>query len=183
MDPSSSLELRHLDAFQSWLRTLGEDAARLLPLLDIERAPAVRSAAAKALVYLVKSVDLIPDGLQDLGYLDDAFVLRVALEQCEPAERDGWGEELAQLATDAATVREFLEANSARLTAHVAALHSVSARGRSVEQVLTDAAEAEALAQTVRAFAREYAAPSLPRDAQTLVKLRAFFATKLPQNN
>jgi uncharacterized membrane protein YkvA (DUF1232 family) len=180
MDSSPSLELRHLDAFQSWLRTLGEDAARLLPLLDTERAPAVRSAAAKALVYLMKSVDLIPDGLQDLGYLDDAFVLRVALEQCEPAEREGWSEELSQLAGDAEIVREFLAANYARLTAHVTALHSVSARGRSLEQVLTETAEAEALAETVQAFAREYAAPSLPRDAQTLVKLRSFFATKLP---
>ncbi|HYO94175.1 MAG TPA: YkvA family protein [Polyangiaceae bacterium] len=182
MDPSASLELRHLDAFQSWLRTLGEDAARLLPLLEVQRTPAVRSAAAKALVYLVKSVDLIPDGLQDLGYLDDAFVLRVALEQCDPAEREGWSEELAQLVVDAALVGEFLATNYARLTAHVTALQSVSARGRSVEQVLTDASEAEGLAEVVRAFAREYAAPSLPRDAQTLVKLRAFFATKLPQS-
>ena len=38
--------------------------------------------AARSLVsglnYIFKSLDLIPDGIDDLGFLDDAFVLRVA---------------------------------------------------------------------------------------------------------
>jgi uncharacterized membrane protein YkvA (DUF1232 family) len=40
-----------------------------------------RRALASGLNYVFKSVDLIPDGIDDIGYLDDAFVLRVACAQ------------------------------------------------------------------------------------------------------
>src|SRR5690606_41961311 len=74
----SSFETRCLDSFSAWLRTLGDDARALAGVLESDAPEALSRAAARALVYVVKSVDLIPDGLEDLGYLDDAFVVRVA---------------------------------------------------------------------------------------------------------
>ena len=34
---------------------------------------------------------MIPDGLEDLGFIDDAFVLRVAAAQVSESERDAGG--------------------------------------------------------------------------------------------
>src|SRR4249920_3722011 len=70
-----------LEAFESWLGQLGRDAELLGSVLgatelDVE----ARKAAAGGLNYVFKSLDLIPDGVDDIGYLDDAFVLRVSAE-------------------------------------------------------------------------------------------------------
>ena len=73
----SELNTRCLDAFPEWLKTLPEDAVALSLLLDDESLPEpARRRVAGSLNYLFKSLDLIPDGIEDLGFLDDAFVIR-----------------------------------------------------------------------------------------------------------
>ena len=74
-----TIDPRYLEMFPQWLRSLGEDAAQVGDTLAKDAAPdeATRSLVA-GLNYIFKSLDLIPDGIDDLGYLDDAFVLRVA---------------------------------------------------------------------------------------------------------
>jgi uncharacterized membrane protein YkvA (DUF1232 family) len=104
----STLENRCLDTFPAWLRTLSEDATQLAALLSTPDTPAAAGAAA-ALNYLFKSLDLIPDGLEDLGFIDDAFVLRVAAASIDAAARssDANGT-LERLAGDAPLIEEFL---------------------------------------------------------------------------
>ncbi len=90
-DPDS----RYLDAFPEWLRGLGVDARALAAVVEREDLPdAVRRQCAAALNYLFKSVDLIPDGIEDLGFIDDAFVCDhadpVAVRRVEGAELHGW---------------------------------------------------------------------------------------------
>src|SRR5690242_7643416 len=103
----STLDSRCLDAFPNWLRSLAEDAQKLGGLLEqADTPPAALSSAAAALTYLFKSLDLIPDGLEDLGFIDDAFVLRVAAAQVASDEWDGSGV-LAKLAAEAELIREF----------------------------------------------------------------------------
>src|ERR1041384_802808 len=76
---TTELETRCLDTFPEWLRPLGADALDLSKILASNEAPdAARRLVAGGLNYLFKSLDLIPDGIEDLGYLDDAFVFRVA---------------------------------------------------------------------------------------------------------
>jgi hypothetical protein len=70
MDPT-------LTAFSGWLRTIGEDVLALANLLETPAPPApVQRASAESLQYLLRAADLIPEGLEDLGYLEVAFAFR-----------------------------------------------------------------------------------------------------------
>ena len=81
-EPMSESDVaKYLDTFPNWLRNLGHDAEELSELLtESTVAQDAREAVAGGLNYLFKSLDLIPDGIDDIGYLDDAFVLRVAAD-------------------------------------------------------------------------------------------------------
>src|SRR5690242_19720317 len=103
----SDLDSRCLDTFPEWLRTLADDASALAGLIsDGALDESARRPIAGALNYLFKSLDLIPDGIEDLGYLDDAFVFRVAASAAG-ASAAARSDAVARLANDAALVREF----------------------------------------------------------------------------
>ena len=181
-DANSDLNRRSLEAFPSWLRTLPADVRVLASVVDdTETSDAVRQALAAALNYLFKSVDLIADGIEDLGYVDDAFVLRVAvsaidLEAVSDASKYA---ELGRLAADAALVREFLEADYARLEAYVSGLGSLVVRGRSAAGIALDPDVRQEFLGELSAWAGQYVTPSFEHDEKNLVKLRAFLGTKL----
>ena len=180
----ATLDARCLDAFPNWLRSLPEDARALGAVLETEGTGSAQRRSAAALNYLFKSLDLIPDGLEDLGFIDDAFVLRAAadaVKQDSPAELalDPTGT-LGRLAEEAELVHEFLGAEYARLVKYVAALDQGSARGRSVNDILNDAALRADFVREVRQWADGYTVPSFTRDERNLVKLRSFLLTKLP---
>ena len=82
---------RFLDTFPNWLKSLGDDVSHVAVLLkDAELPDGARRAIAGAVNYLFKSLDLIPDGIEDLGFVDDAFVLRVACaDALEAGPREG----------------------------------------------------------------------------------------------
>jgi uncharacterized membrane protein YkvA (DUF1232 family) len=177
-----TLENRCLDVFPGWLRTLGDDARALSAVLENpQTSDATRLRTAGMLTYLFKSLDLIPDGLQDLGFVDDAFVFRVGASGLAETElsADSSGT-LSRLAGDAALVREFLAELYERLDRYVASLEAASARGRSVSEVVSDEAKRAELAREVRQWADGYEAPNFGRDEKNLIKLRSFLAAKLP---
>lgn len=175
----TELESRCLDAFPKWLSTLGDDARALIALVEGATAEPMRRRAAGALNYLFRSLDLIPDGIEDLGFIDDAFVLRVAAARAlaEASEGDAT---LARLAGDAELIREYLGDVYSRLDAFVAGLDSVAARGRSVNDIVADAQVRGEFVREVRTWADSYAPPTFARDEKNLVKLRSFLAAKLP---
>jgi uncharacterized membrane protein YkvA (DUF1232 family) len=176
----SDLDARCLDAFPKWLRTLAEDALALARVVENDALPdGTRRAAARAVNYLFKSLDLIPDGIEDLGLLDDAFVFRVAAAGAGEGPHEGT-EVLTRLAQEAALVRDFLGGDYARIERFVAGLDSAVARGRRVDEVLSDRAVLAALVSDVKGWAGSFVAPSFGRDAKNLVKLRSFLAAKLP---
>ncbi len=180
----ATLDARCLDSFPNWLRSLAEDARALGTVLEKEGSGSAQRRAAAALNYLFKSLDLIPDGLEDLGFIDDAFVVRVAadaVKQESEAElqADPSGA-LARLAEEAELVREFLGPEYARLAKYVAGLEQGSARGRSVNDILSDAAVRADFVREVRQWADGYVVPSFTRDERNLVKLRSFLLAKLP---
>src|SRR5512141_2772412 len=88
----NATETRFLDTFPEPPPTLAAAASALGAIVaDMESPAAVRRHAAAGLNYLFKSLDLIPDGIEDLGYLDDAFVVRVAAAlaiKSDPAARE-----------------------------------------------------------------------------------------------
>lgn len=171
----SDLKARCLEAFPNWLKTLGSDVDTLAELLNqAELDDDTRRWVAGAINYLFKSLDLIPDGIEDLGFIDDAFVLRVAASKAPPQDA------LKPLADDAQLIEEFLAEDYERLERYVASLSQIAARGRTVDDVLSDVAVRDALVAEAKAWAQSYAAPTFARDEKNLVKLRAFLATKLP---
>lgn len=177
----TSLESRCLESFPAWLRTLGNDVSALAALLETSEAADVLRAAASGLVYVTKSLDLIPDGLEDLGYIDDAFVVRVAAARVPAGARElETSGVFTRLANEAELIAEFLAEDYARLEAYVDGLANGSARGRSVEQVLSDAEVRSALSREVRDWAESYEPPGFLRDQKNLVKLRSFLKNKLP---
>jgi uncharacterized membrane protein YkvA (DUF1232 family) len=175
------LETRCLEAFPAWLKSLGEDAKKLAAVVENGGLPeGTRRGAATALNYLFKSLDLIPDGLEDLGFIDDAFVFRVAARAVPSgdAAADVSGT-LTRLSEDAALVEEFLGDVYPKLASYVAGLQGASVRGRAVSDVVADGALGQELAHEVRQWAEGYQAPAFLRDDKNLVKLRAFLGSKL----
>jgi len=182
----SDTDGKYLDLFPAWLRSLGEDAEQLGEMVGVaELGESARTPIAGGLNYLFKSLDLIPDGIDDIGYLDDAFVLRVAADQAIRADVTGLDSDrlrtLNRLAEDVDSLKEFLGDHYERLEAYVTGLKNGAARGRSVSDIVSDADTQTAFLADVRGFAKTYESPSFGRDEKNLVKLRAFFDAKLPK--
>lgn len=180
----ATLEARCLDAFPNWLRSLADDARALAGVLEADAPELAQRRAAAALNYLFKSLDLIPDGLEDLGFIDDAFVVRAAAEavklDSEAALASDPTGSLARLAEEAELVCEFLGDQYGRLSKYFAALEQGSARGRSVATILGDSDVRAEFVREVREWAEGYAIPSFTRDERNLVKLKSFLLAKLP---
>lgn len=182
--PEPQLDPQYLEVFPSFLRSLGTDAAALGGVLKSdanEGAPeAVQRYVVAGLNYIFKSLDLIPDGIDDLGYLDDAFVLRVAAALAvRVAPGAQVGEPVERLAAEAAQVQAFLGDVYPRLEAYVKALLNGAARGRTVDDVVGDASIRETFVHEVEAWSKDYQVPSFTRDLKTLIKLKSFLSAKL----
>jgi uncharacterized membrane protein YkvA (DUF1232 family) len=180
----TELETRCLDAFPQWIRSLAEDVTALAQLLSSDSLPVdARRFIAGGLNYVFKSLDLIPDGLEGLGFLDDALVIRTAAHLAASApgakEADMRGV-LARLSGEASLTTEFLGADSERLERYVRELTKGAARGRSVAEIIEDAAVQSAFVSDVHAWVKGYNAPAFSRDEKNLVKLKAFLNSKLP---
>lgn len=181
----NDLDSRCLDAFPEWLRLLGVDARAMAVILADEGVPeSVRRNAAVALNYLFKSLDLIPDGIEDLGYIDDAFVFRVVAAGARESGGGAVAEEakavLERLASEVALVREFLGDDYGRLAVYIRGLEGINVRGRSVDDVLKDPDILRQFVAEARTWSDCYVTPAFARDEKNLVKLRSFMHAKLP---
>lgn len=179
----TELQNRCLDTFPEWLRTLAADASDLAQVLSSAGCPeGARRYVAGGLNYLFKSLDLIPDGIEDLGFLDDAFVLRVAssLAVAESPDAKGHSPTLGRLAGEASLVSELLGKDYPRLESYVRALRTGAARGRTVDEILGDEQVRGTFLGEVKGWASSYAAPTFTRDEKNLVKLQSFLSAKLP---
>ncbi len=176
---------QYLETFPAWLRSLGEDAETLGGLItETGMAADAREAVIGGVNYLFKSLDLIPDGTDDIGLLDDAFVLRVAADLAMQEELGDISTEamqfLGRLTNEAELVRSFLGDDYSRLESYVKSQRKGAARGRSVADILEDEDTQKEFVDDVAQFHRTYEAPSFNRDEKNLIKLKAFFDAKLP---
>lgn len=176
----TTLEARVLDAIPAWLKSLAPDARELATALEQAETPeSARRAATTALNYLFKSLDLIPDGLEELGYIDDSLVFRVATAAVPSSEQGDEGSVFRRLAADAPLIEEFLGEIQPRLSAYVGKLASASVRGRGVDDILGDETVRAEFTREVRQWADSYVMPDFYRDGKNLVKLRSFLSAKL----
>lgn len=178
----NELTTRCLDTFPEWLRSLASDASDLAALLEGDALnQEAKLHVAGALNYLFKSLDLIPDGIEDLGFLDDAFILRLGAKHAvdalggKPAP-----EALTRLATGDAIIAELLEGTYARLVAYAKNLVNGAARGRTTQEIVEDDGIRAGFLTEVSGWAASYQAPNFARDEKNIVKLSSFLSAKLP---
>lgn len=176
---SETSDLRFLELFPAWLQALGDDVTQLGVCLSGELPLELRRYVIAGVNYLFKSLDLIPDGIDDIGYLDDAFVLRIAAA-IGLSEARSDAPTLLRLAAEAKDVEAFLGKDYARLEQYVRGLRKGTARGRSVDDILTDDVARSAFLHEVASWGKDFETPSFTRDVKTIIKLRAFLNAKLP---
>ncbi len=179
--------MSHLDIVESWLQNLSEDLRVFIEIMSDERfSVPTRQCAVGAINYLFKSVDLIPDGIDDIGYLDDAISLRFAaalidvdeLEKTNPAHAG----KIEMLRRDLPVIREILgEGIFERFRHYSLSLPEGSARGRNPRQIVECAEALAATKSEAEAFRRSYRMPDFEKSDRTLVKLRSYFDTRLPR--
>lgn len=178
-DAMSEVDVQAIETLGAWLKSLGSDTNSIASVVaDESVAEAVRRPLAGSLNYLFKSLDLIDDGIEGLGFMDDAFVIRIAVSNAQAA--GSLPESLVPLATDAQLIREVLGDLSTRLDGFVRSLESGVVRGRSVDDIVGDASIREEFVGEVVGWTSRFSPPAFVMDEQGLVKLRSFLAAKLP---
>jgi uncharacterized membrane protein YkvA (DUF1232 family) len=177
---------RCLDLFPEWLRSLSGDVKTVLEAIQSEQTSApAKSHLVGGLNYLFKSLDLIPDGVEDIGYLDDAFIMRITAKEALEVGLGDLSENqrasLEKLAQDTELIAELLGSEIFnRLYAYARELHNGAARGRLVIEIVEKPeVMAEFIADT-ESFIAEFSAPNFTKDEKNLIKLKAFFEAKLP---
>jgi uncharacterized membrane protein YkvA (DUF1232 family) len=183
----SELDEKCLNTFPNWLASIPSDVGAFL---EAAKTDGIGEETKRTLLgginYLFKSLDLIPDEVEDLGYLDDAFVLRLSAKS---AIEQGLGNVSAQtkskleaLAADVALIVEFLSADVyKRLVAYTAHLRNGAARGRMVDELMEKPALFAELVDETKTFIATFKAPEFKKDEKNLIKLAAFFEARLPK--
>ena len=183
----SEINDKCLETFPHWLRTLDEDVQALLSALgEQELGDDARRSLAGGINYLFKSLDLIPDGIDDIGYLDDAFVVRLSAKAAMETEVGAIQPEimskLGSLANESDLIGELLDADLFdRLEKYTRDLRKGAARGRTVDEIVEQPDVFKEFAAEAKAFSNEYTSPGFSKDEKNLIKLKAFLEAKLPK--
>jgi uncharacterized membrane protein YkvA (DUF1232 family) len=186
---SEQVKKQCLDTFGSWIASLAGDIEVLLKVAgdeSLERS--AREAATGGINYLFKSLDLIPDGIDDIGYLDDAFTVRVSATFVKEAGMGGLDDEakgrIEELAKDTELIKGLLgDELYERFVSYVRDLKNGAARGRMVSEIIEDESSMKEFeAETVQ-FCKDYEPLSFSKDEKNLIKLTAFFDAKLPRES
>lgn len=176
-----------LEVFPSWLRALDEDVQTILEALQSDQlAGEARRNLTGGINYLFKSLDLVPDGIDDIGYLDDAFVIRLAVKNAVEADVGDLGADLLKklngLADDSDLINELLEKDLFdRLEKYVRDLKKGAARGRTVDEIMEEKGVFKEFSSEITSFIKEYKSPGFSKDEKNLIKLKAFLEAKLPK--
>jgi uncharacterized membrane protein YkvA (DUF1232 family) len=134
---------QHARRFAEWTETLPADVWTIFGLVETDKiAQQGRRLLAGSLSYILTTLDLIPDH-EKAGAIDDALVIRLAaaLASEHAAEASvGDSAKLSRLANDEDTIKAALgEATFAKLRRYVVALADKSVRGRTTDQIISDA--------------------------------------------
>lgn len=186
---SEEINKKCLDTFGSWIASLAKDIEVLLEVVrsdSLDRGS--REAAAGGINYLFKSLDLIPDGIDDIGYLDDAFTVRVSAKFVEKAGLGDLGGEtkdgIKSLSADTELISSLLgDELYQRFESYVRDLRLGAARGRMVSEIIEDPASMKEFEAEVAQFCKDYEPLTFTKDEKNLIKLTAFFDAKLPRES
>ncbi|MFH1435445.1 MAG: hypothetical protein ABIJ56_06985 [Pseudomonadota bacterium] len=177
----------NIDLVQEWLTGMADDIQGFVKLMEDDRFPAeTRQKAAGVVNYLFKSIDLIPDGIDDIGFLDDVMTMRLCASGLDVGAIEPLDVELASklkaLGEDSSKIREILgEDIHRRFSRYVAGLSAGSARGRSAGEIVSLPDKLREVQMEANNFCKEYIAPQVEKSDRTLIKLKSFLDTRLPK--
>jgi uncharacterized membrane protein YkvA (DUF1232 family) len=183
----SDINTKCLEVFPGWLRSLDEDIQTIRSILETDGVPEeTRKILVGGINYLFKSLDLIPDGIDDIGYLDDAFVIRLAAKNAVEGDLGDLPADLLKkanmLTDDADLIAQLLEGDVYdRLDKYVRDLRRGAARGRTVDEIIENKTVFKEFSSEVTSFIKEYTSPGFSKDEKNLIKLKAFLEAKLPK--
>ena len=130
------------------------------------------------LSFFIRKFDIVPDHMEGIGLVDDAFVLRVASAL---AEQSGLGDldievaaSIQALGESTPPLEEFLGDLYPGLVELVRALPDQTVRGRTADTVLDDATALENFLREVRVELRQLDVKPLPDSDQVLPEIKSF---------
>jgi len=138
--------MAHIELFKSWADTIRQDIEAFKALLESPKADAEsRQLAGGALQYLVSKMDLIPDWNEGIGVIDDVMILRVCAQLASDLDRGALPTSaevsFERLANEAERITKFLGGPIYdKLKSYCSKLGELKVRGRSVQQLIDDAA-------------------------------------------
>ncbi len=166
---------RHLDALAEWLRLLPSHALALAKALEEGPMPEpARRALEGALHHVVESTPLFHDGLEELGQLEAAVVLRAAAAIA--ASLGASAAPVRSLGDDVGVVLAVLGPVAPRLDAFVRRLAAPLPGDQGAEPAGT-----QPLALRVARWAADSVAAPPPSDDKALVKFVAYLEHRLPK--
>lgn len=173
-----------LQTFSRWLADMPGEVRALCDVLDspAESAEApehCRRASAESLSHLLRSLELIPDGVEALGYLENLFAFRAIMRDAAEgldAIPDGTSR---RLAAEAELVVGFLGDDFGRLREAMQRAREHTRAGERASDLLDDAERRSAAIAQLRAWANAYRAPELAATEAELLKLRSFLRVRL----
>jgi len=174
-----------LEKIPIWLKNLPEDLSYLMNLIetqDLEHDAKI--ALVTGLNYLFKTIDLIPDGLDEIGYIDDCIILRIVSREVVDKYGDRLNDEvfgrLKIMAGDVDILKpELGEELWSKLLNYVEELKEMPSKGRTSEDILKDKNTFNQFKTELMTFVDSYEGKVESIDEKTLVKLKAFLEAKL----
>jgi hypothetical protein len=173
-----------LQTFSRWLEGMPAEVTALCEVL--ESTPETRGvpeecrrASAESLAHLIRSIELIPDGVEALGYLENLFAFRAIMREAAAGLDASADDTSRRLAAEAELVAGFLGDDFGRLREATQRAREHTRAGQRASDLLDDAERRRAAVERLKAWAGAYRAPELASTEAEALKLRSFLRVRL----
>jgi len=173
-----------LETFSRWLADMPGEVTALCDVLEAplespsEPEPC-RRASAESLAHLIRSIELIPDGVEALGYLENLFAFRAIMRAAAGGTDSLTDETSRRLAAESELVAEFLGDDFGRLREATERARELTRDGQRASDLLDDVERRSAAIAQLRAWASAYRAPELAQTEAEALKVRSFLRVRL----
>lgn len=173
-----------LQTFSRWLADMPGEVTALCDVLESPLEPPgvpepCRRASAESLAHLVRSISLIPDGVEALAYLENLFAFRAIMRDAAGGQDTLADETSRRLAAESELVAEFLGDDFGRLREATERARQHTREGERASDLLDDAERRGAVVAQLRAWAGAYRAPELALTEAEALKVRSFLRVRL----
>lgn len=183
---SSDVVNAQVDAIKGWLSTYREDVIQLRDvMLSDAPSPRARQVLAGVLSYQLRKMDVAPDWVPEIGFVDDAMVLRAGAAVFKannalalPPDQEQVIERLHQ---QNQTVEAILGERYEALYDRVRGLMERRIHGRTPEEILDDPQRRTSFLKELEGFLERYQVPAIPYPETFHRQLLSYMGAKLQE--